>query len=213
MFVHRTTFLPLPGKFGEVRKLVEETTRERQQAGVSASATAMIYGPEDHAGAVHMLMRYPDLAALEKHRREMQRDAALPGQSRFGMAIGGLLRTNLSAALAEVILPPPSSSLPGRWVLRAVATPTTERFNQAGRAAVRFAEVQQNLGFTTSVVRTRLSPTQFVTNRAHASLEELEESWKTLADPEAAAAVSELLANLSGPLTVELHEVMVPLAG
>ena len=90
MYVHRTTLLPLPGKAGDVRKIVEEETRERQGQGVAASATALVYGPEDHAGAVHMLMRYPDLDSLEKHRDQLAHETATPGASRFGVSIAPL---------------------------------------------------------------------------------------------------------------------------
>ena len=68
------------------------------------------------------------------------------------------------------MLPAPTSQAKTRWLLRAVATPIPEKVTQAARAVVRFAEVQQKLGLRTSVVRTRMGSTTFVTNRAHASL-------------------------------------------
>jgi len=213
MFVHRTTLLPLPGKAGELRKLVGEAASERQAQGVAASATCMIAGPEERAGAVHMLMRYPDLDALQKHFDQLVAETGT-GVSRFGMAVSPLLRTHISAQIAEVMLPAPAASAAMRYRIRSVARPQTDKFAQAGRAVVRFAELQQKLGFVTSVVQLRLAGRGgFVTNRAHASLGELEESWAAFANPEAQAVLAEVVATLGQPLEVELQESLVEMPG
>ena len=132
MYVHRSTFLPLPGQAGEVRKIVAETTRQRQAQGITAAATSMVYGPEEYAFSVHMLMRYPDLDSLEKHRDQLTSEAATPGASQLSVLVSPLLTTQISGALAEVILPAPSSPAPTRWLVRAVATPMPDKVTQAG---------------------------------------------------------------------------------
>ena len=55
-----------------------------------------------------------------------------------------------------------------------------------------------------------MGTTTFVTNRAHATMAEVQQAWAVLADSDATEALAELVSTLLEPLRIELQEMIVP---
>jgi len=70
VFIHTANFYPTVGKVGDLRAILEEQVRDRQQRGYRTSASSTMYGPD--YPAVHLSWLVDDLAAIEKGRAELR---------------------------------------------------------------------------------------------------------------------------------------------
>lgn len=162
----------------------------------------------------HMVPRFADLEAYERYL-----DGALlvgTQSSQFGIDAGPLLVAPISSSLNELLFGgtmPPTA----KFIVRVVARPQPGTAPEARSLVLQLAEAQANRGLAVSVVVQRAGPepfSTFVTNRTHASLAEVEQTWQeSPTDDKIPGLVVALGGVLDGPSTVELLRVVIPYAG
>ena len=102
MFSQRGTHYPVFGKGPELRALLEERVKARQAQGFRVGLSAQMFGAE---GVTYILTTiYPDLAALEKNRKENQSDPAFIA---YQAKLTGLQRMPTKTELFEILVPVP----------------------------------------------------------------------------------------------------------
>jgi quinol monooxygenase YgiN len=207
MYSQRITTYPAAGKAPELRTLLEERVRQRQSQGIAASLAVAAFGAE--GPALHMTLRFDDLAALDAHRAspQGQQDPA------FASRMAALTRQPARLELYEILLAAPASTSPVRYIQRVTTTPLAGKGRDVQALVIERAKSRQTAGGRVGVSVQAAGPAagSIVTTVLFGNLGELE---KQRAINQTDASFQQYAAKISalaaGPAQIEIFEVLVP---
>lgn len=202
MYSQRTTFFPAMGKGPELRPILEEIVKRARDQGARNSLSTAAFGADGPCFAISR--QFDDLAALEA----MRANPAGPDPR-----VAPLTRQTVRAELFEILVAPPQSSAPVKYLQRVTTTPAAGKGREVRELIIERAKARQAEGarFGASVQAAGPAAGTFATITAFESLVEFE---KQRARNQTDTAFQQYAARLggltSGPPVIELFEILIP---
>lgn len=207
VYVQRASWFPNPEHVGDIRAVLLARVRTLQESGFRASLSQTVYGSQ--TPALHILISFADIAALEQYRRD-QAEALV----QLASNTVSLIRQPGAGALSELSVPNPNPSASDAYLLRIVTRPLPDKGAEAAALMSEWAKTRGAQGYRFSLARELAGPNAgtFINNVAFSRLEEWHELMTRGRSEEATQQYLRDLSALQAALpATELLQVLVPI--
>lgn len=156
MYTRRAVFFPAAGQTGEMRALLEELVRRRQEQGFRANLLRAEFSQD--FPAFTLSTQVEDMDALEAHSRASRTDQEDPAHAVATRSLAEAARAPVRYELYSVVVPMPQTDAPTTWVMRVSRKPHAGKARQLTAAARERALARQAEGRRVSVLSLVVGP-------------------------------------------------------